>query len=31
MTEEQIKKYEEKVMDDIEYESMVRAEKRMGC
>lgn len=31
MTEEQIKKYEDKIQDDIEYESMLRAERRMGC
>lgn len=31
MTEDQIKAYDKQVMDEIEYESMVRAEKRMGC
>lgn len=31
MTEEQVKKYEQHIQDEIEYESMVRAEKRMGC
>ena len=31
MTEEQVKRYEEKIQEDIEYEAMVRAEKRMGC
>lgn len=31
MTDEQIKRYNQKLLDDIEYESMVRAERRMGC
>lgn len=31
MTEEQVKKYEQNIQDEIEYESMIRAEKRMGC
>lgn len=31
MTEDEIKKYEQQLRDDYEYESMRRAERRMGC
>jgi hypothetical protein len=31
MTEDQVKAYEQKLQDDYEYESMRRAEMRMGC
>jgi len=31
MTEDQIKKYEQHLLDEIEYQSMINAEMRRGC